>query len=62
LDLKILTNNYLVLLSFKKGKFLDSERTYEQQGYEDIDNGILFQLHQLPMQCPYQQEPIGNSY
>jgi len=34
-------SNYLVLLSFRKGKFLGSEKTYEQQDYEGTDSEIL---------------------
>ena len=35
------TSNYLVLLRFRIKIFLGSERTYEQQDYEDIDYEIL---------------------
>ena len=50
------------MLRFRKEKYLDSERTYVLQGYEDTDSEILYQLHQPPKQYPCQQEPIGDSY
>ena len=50
------------MLQIRKGKFLDSERTYEQKDCGDIDNEIPMPLHQQPKQLPYPQEPKGDSY
>ena len=36
-------NKYLVLLSFRKGKFLVTEKRYGMLGYEGTDNGNLIQ-------------------
>ena len=59
---RYVTSNYLVLLTFRKEKFLETERTYEPQDYGDTDNEIPMLLLQQPKQFPYPQEPIGDSY
>ena len=41
-------NKYLVLLSFKKGKFLVIEKRYGMLGYEDTDDKNLILSLQQP--------------